>query len=123
MRKVLFTITFLLSLIATTISAQDLIVTEKGDSLNCKITKEQNDYIFFTYKDGDEIRSTLLKVGQIKYYEKYFYTLAEVPTDKLEDTDKYSRLRVAGHGGWSYLTGIIGEDVPPDHSSPAAREV
>ncbi len=43
----------LLAVIANSIVAQDLIITSEGDSINCKITKVKNDFVYFTFKHND----------------------------------------------------------------------
>jgi hypothetical protein len=98
----------------TNVRSQDLIVTEKGDSLNCKITQIKSKYIYFTFKYENEIRNTLLPLGQIKYYKKKFYSKSEVPIDKLKNVNAdYQKLRIGFFGGWSYMTGKISDKNPP----------
>lgn len=95
------------------IKAQDLIVTEKGDSLNCKITRIKSDYIHFTFKYENEIRHTLLHVGQIKFYKEGFFAKAEVPVDKVKKVSgNYQKLRFGVYGGWSYITAKVNPKVP-----------
>ena len=96
-----------------TVDAQDLIVTGKGDSLNCKITKIKSDYIYFTFKYENEIRNTLLPVGQIKFYKKDFFAKAEVPIEKVKGFNmNYQRFRIGFFGGWSYMTAQVSSNVP-----------
>jgi len=96
-----------------TAKSQDLIVTAKGDSLNCKITKIKPDFIHFTFKYENEIRNTLLPPGQIKYYKQNFYSTAEVPVDKIKNVDgDYQKVRFGFFGGWSYRTAKVGSDIP-----------
>lgn len=97
----------------TSVRAQDLIVTDKGDSLNCKITKIGNDFIHFTFKYENEIRNTLLPVRQIKFYKKDCYTKPEVPADKIKNADgNYQKFRVGIYGGWSNRTAKVSNSVP-----------
>jgi hypothetical protein len=97
-----------------TVLSQDLIVTDKGDSLNCKITKIKNDFIYFTFRFENEIRNTLLPVRQIKFYKKDFFSIPDVPPDKVKNVDgNYQKLRIGGYGGWSYMTGKISSNVHP----------
>jgi outer membrane protein W len=93
---------------------QDLIITQKGDSLNCKITSIKNNYIYFTFKYNNEIRNTLLPVDKVKFYKKDFYDNAEVPPDKIKNIGQYQRFRMGGSAGWSYMTAKINENVPAD---------
>jgi hypothetical protein len=93
--------------------AQDLIVTEKDDSLNCKITQIKSNYIYFTFKYENEIRNTLLPAGQIKYYKKGFFSKSELPADKIKSVKgNYQKLRIGIYGGWSYMTAKVGSEVP-----------
>lgn len=114
MRLFLTTVLFF-ALLDNVVKAQDLIVTAKGDSLNCKITKLKNDFIHFTFKYENEIRNTLLPVGQVKFHQKDFYSHVEVPADKIKNLDgNYQKFRIGGYGGWSYLTAKVSDNVPPN---------
>ncbi|MDD5570867.1 MAG: hypothetical protein PHD97_06885 [Bacteroidales bacterium] len=97
-----------------TAKTQDLIVTDKGDSLNCKITKIKSDYIYFTFKYENEIRNTLLPLSQVKFYKKDFYSRSEVPAEKLKNKLKYKKVKISAYGGWSYMTGTLSSDIPDD---------
>ena len=96
-----------------TAKSQDLIVTDKGDSLNCKITQIKSDFIHFTFKYENEIRNTLLPVGQIKFYKKDFFAKPEVPPDKIKNVNgNYQKFRICAYGGWSYMTAKVSSNVP-----------
>jgi hypothetical protein len=97
-----------------TAKSQDLIVTNKGDSLNCEITKIKSDYIYFTFKYENEIRNTLLPVSQVKFFKKNFYTHSEIPIEKLKKNNNYQKVKISAFGGWSYLTGKLSNKVPDD---------
>jgi len=85
------------------LQAQDLIVTNNGDSINCKITKITKDYVHFTFKHNEEIRNTLLPTNQITTQQKNYFSVSELPTNyALKDI--YPRIRVAIDGGWQYRT-------------------
>jgi hypothetical protein len=94
--------------------SQDLIVTNEGDSVNCKITKVKADNIYFTFKHKDEIRSTLLPVSNIRNHQFDYYQQGEVPKDKVVGYINYQRLRVAVNGGYSYNPAKVGSNVPSD---------
>lgn len=94
---------------------QDLIVTNKGDSINCKINKERGDFIHFTFSHDQEIRETLLQKSQIKTYSKGYFPKSEIPTNyklHLQDDEK---IRVAVNGGYSYRFAEISESVPSEY--------
>jgi outer membrane protein W len=97
------------------VSAQDLLVTSDGDSVNCKITQIKGEYIYFTFKSQKEVRNTFLPVGQIKSYQYGFYNPSSVKSQKPQMTidfkPKYTHWRVAANGGWSYRTAPIDKDV------------
>jgi len=86
---------------------QDLIVTTEGDSINCKITKAEPDYIYFTFKHKGEMRNTLLSVAQVKTYTYNYYSNSEVPSESSVTNFPYPRFRAAINGGWSYRTAKI----------------
>lgn len=112
MRNILI-IAFLI-FIANTIYSQDLIVTNDGDSINCKITKVKTDNIYFTFKHKDEIRSTLLPKSSVKTYQFQYYQTSEVPKEKVVGYENYQHFRLAVNGGYSYQTAKIAESVPSD---------
>ena len=107
---------FLLCLIAiiNSMSAQDLVVTSDGDSINCKITKVEKHHIYFTFKYNEEIRNTLFAIADIKNYQYNFYSTNEVPGGMVLKNKDYSRIRFGIQGGYSYLTAPVSESVPPD---------
>lgn len=109
----------LLLILLTTIScanvySQDLIVTNEGDSINCKITKLKNDFIYFTFIHKDEIRNTLLPVSQIKHHEWDFYETNGAAGISYTPERNYPTIRVALNGGFSYQIAKIHEGVPAD---------
>jgi hypothetical protein len=96
--------------------AQDLIVTAKGDSLNCKITEIGTDNIYFTFKYKDKIRNTLVSVSDVTSYQTGYYQPAEVFSDKIPGNRNYPRFRFAVSGGLSYRIGRLSENVSPSES-------
>ncbi len=97
---------------------QDLLVTEKGDSLNCKITKIKNDYVYFTFSHEGEVRNTLLLKTQVKYYQYNYYVKPEVlPHQMTSYKPEYPHWRLAFNGGWSYRLASL-----PDGLSSAEKE-
>jgi len=112
MRKLL--ILGILIFVSNSIFSQDLIVTNDGDSINCKITKVKTDNIYFTFKHKDEIRSTLLPVSNIKTHQFDYFQTSEVPKDKVVGYKNYQHFRIAINGGYSYQTAKVAESVPSD---------
>ena len=85
------------------VSAQDLLVTADGDSLNCKITKMKSDYVYFTFSHQDEVRNTLLPKSQVKYYQHNFYGTSDVQPHQITfSKPEFSHWRFAVNAGWSY---------------------
>jgi len=104
----------LLIFISSSIYSQDLIVTNEGDSINCKITKVKIDIIYFTFKHKDEIRSTLLPMSGIQTHQFNYFQTSEVPKDKVVGYENYQHFRIAINGGFSYQTAKVAESVPSD---------
>jgi hypothetical protein len=104
----------LLVFLANSLNSQDLIVTNEGDSINCKITGLKKDHIYFSFKHKDEIRSTLLSVKDIKEHQFNYFKETEVPDDKVIGFVNDERLRIAINGGYSYQTAKIADGVPAD---------
>jgi hypothetical protein len=96
----------------TSVKGQDLIVTNRGDSVNCKITKIEHDYIYFTYKYQNEVRNSLFARDQIKRYQQDYYEVAEVLPEEVKTFQKkFQKIRIGAFGGFSYLTAQV-TDVP-----------
>jgi hypothetical protein len=112
MRKLLFLA--VLTFVSNSIFSQDLIVTNEGDSINCKITKVKKDNIYFTFKHKDEIRSTLLPMTSVKVHQSDYYQISEVPEEKVMGYENYQHFSFAVNGGYSYQTAKVSEIVPSD---------
>ena len=96
------------------LAAQDLIVTNEGDSINCKITKIKTDHIYFTFKHKGEIRNTLIPVAIVKEHLFDYYQIGEVPAEKVTVLKNYPRFRFSINGGISYMPAKISETIPSD---------
>nr|NQU90034.1 hypothetical protein [Bacteroidota bacterium] len=116
MKRVHLIIVFLL--LSKLILSQDLIVTPNGDSINCKITKITNDFIFFFYRDNDDIRNTLLPSDKVKLYARGFYRQNVISDGTVVKNrtlvDDFPRFRMALNGGWSYRTAKLSDAIPSD---------
>ena len=87
-------------------SAQDLLVTVDGDSINCKITKVKEDYIYFIFSHQGEVRNTLLPREQVTDFQNDFYETAVVQPDQIAGyKSKFPHWRLAASGGWGYRLG------------------
>lgn len=107
-------ILILLISMANSVFSQDLIVTNSGDTINCKITKVKTDNIYFTFKHKDEIRSTLLPMSNVKRHQFNFFQTSEVPKEKVIRPENFQHFRIAVNSGYSYQTAKVAESVPSD---------
>ena len=117
MKKVYILIFSLLFAFPSLFYAQDLIVTNNGDSLNCKITEMKNEEVYFTYKHNGELISTWLRLDRVKHCQFNFFENAEVPVGKILAKKIYPRFRVALHGGAGYQTARLHSNLSDDLKS------
>ncbi len=94
--------------------SQDLIVTNEGDTINCKITKVKKDVIYFISMQNDELRSNIMHWSKIKAHQFNYFKYSEVPLDKIVTNNKYQNLRLAFNIGYGYQTAKISESVTSD---------
>ncbi|RNI23670.1 hypothetical protein [Rufibacter latericius] len=112
MKKLLFFLFLMLGF--RSLQAQDLIVTQDGDSLNCKISKVAKDKIYFTFVHKDEVRKTLLMRSLIKQYQYNFYSTSALPEEyELTNAEVFPRLRVGISGGYSFRTASVQDGLDP----------
>ncbi len=97
--------------------AQDLIVTNDGDSIHCKITKIKGGNIYFAFRYENENRKTLLPKSKVSDYTKNFFKTSEVESAKEKANEDFRRFRFAVNSGFSYQTAKINEDIPDDFKS------
>lgn len=116
MQTILSNCLFSLALLffALSINAQDLIVTKEGDSLNCKITKIEQDQITFIFKKDDGIRKTLIPIGNVNHYQYKYYETSELPTSVTGGNKDYPHFRAALNAGLSYRLAKVADGVPSD---------
>lgn len=96
------------------ISAQDLLVTVDGDTLNCKITKIKDNYLYFTFTHQNEVRNTLLPQEQVRYYQyNYYNTFSIQPNQIVGYKPEFSHWRIAVNGGWSYRLSPVANGLTP----------
>ncbi len=100
MRKVLLLMGILLA--GNYINAQDLLVIQ-GDSLNCKITKENRTYIYFTFRHGSEVRNTLIEKSKVMDMQRGFYAQPDFDATAISPTPStYKPWRMALSVGVGY---------------------
>jgi hypothetical protein len=103
------TLLLLFILSAHTVCSQDLIVTLTNDSINCKITQIDAEFIHFDMVYNEEVRSTVLMLSTIKIYEEKFYSNSNLPSQKKSSVE-YPRYHIILSGGASYLLDPIADD-------------
>ncbi|RLD25818.1 MAG: hypothetical protein DRI54_04090 [Bacteroidetes bacterium] len=96
-----------------TVFSQDLIVTLTNDSLNCKITQIESEYVHFNYVYNEEVRNTVLLTATLKTYQENYYKESEIPARRNSNID-YSRFHLIISGGGSYLFEPMLSDVNED---------
>ncbi len=107
-------ISIFVTLYSTSILAQDLIVTIQNDSINCRITKYKDSYIYFTYKNGDDYRSTLLSQDQVEKRELGFFKVDLIPKEKIIGYEEYQKFRFGLDFGISYRLAQPSEELPSE---------
>lgn len=103
-----------LALLCSATYAQDLLVTDTGDTLNCKITKVKPDYIYFSIMQDNDVLNTLLPANRVVLYQKDYFSKREVPVHKLIGFEDFPHFRLAANAGYSYRINKIGDNVPDD---------
>ena len=112
MMKKIFLFTIGLFVIIANLQAQDLIVTNRGDSINCKITKTTKNYVYFTFNYNAEIRNTLLPANQITTQQKGYFSVPELPAN-YRYKNIFPHFRAAIDGGWQYRTAKLASGMEP----------
>jgi len=103
-----------LILFGSLVSAQDLILTLRGDSINAKITQENATKIFFTYKREKEFVRTSLPKHLVKTFRYGYFRVAEVPADDPVLNQVLPRFRGGVYGGWSNRIEAVPANLPPE---------
>ncbi|WP_207433644.1 outer membrane beta-barrel protein [Sabulibacter ruber] len=113
MKKLLLSL--LLMLGCHFLQAQDLVVTYEGDSLNCKITREAKDRLYFTFMYKGAAKNTVLSKHLIRQYQRNYFTDGEIPeTSEYQYSEQaFSRYRLGVSGGWSYRIARTADGLQP----------
>ncbi|MEP7168748.1 MAG: hypothetical protein ABI855_05205 [Bacteroidota bacterium] len=101
MKKIFLVIFLLLNVFA--LSAQDLIVTVDGDSINARILKIKAGYVYFNYKKGKKIINAMLPPDSVGYTQLDFYPYSDVPLKKIITREEVSNWLVGLSGGFSWM--------------------
>lgn len=105
MRRLFFILMLIVS--ANLAKAQDLIITNTNDSLNCRITKVTNDHIYFSYMNNGELRKTLISKSDVKQFTKS--NTGDTGNLSIGNNLQpgYSKFRLAFEGGFSTRLGKV----------------
>ena len=98
--------------ILNSVCAQDLIITHENDSINCKITKMKDDYLYFTFIYNGKNISTLLPTSNIKDFQFDFYKTNNLPQKRVNISKDYPRFRLTAQGGYSYMFQRVDGSLP-----------
>ncbi len=93
---------FFIMLVSWTAMAQDLIVTQEGDSLNCRIIKERKDYVYAAYMEKGKAKLEYFYPALIKGKQKNFYKTVAIPSDVKLHTTEFGKLRLGIKTGWAH---------------------
>jgi hypothetical protein len=112
------TLSLLISLIFSSLGlmAQDLIVTNTGDSLNCKITRRYDGYVYFSYLKDNEAKATLIPIGNITSMVRGYYGGPAIANNILASHEAdYVKWPFRFYAGYSYRVAKVVEQMSPDY--------
>ncbi|MFW5656190.1 MAG: hypothetical protein ACOC0C_01130 [Bacteroidota bacterium] len=110
--SIILSILFLNVLIS---QAQDLIVTDDSDSLNCEITEITPENIYFTFEFEGRNINTLLPRNKILTYKKNYFQIETETITQPMNSSFYHEFRIALEGGFSRRTAKIPDNIPNDY--------
>ncbi|MGB6036813.1 MAG: hypothetical protein WBG42_11140 [Cryomorphaceae bacterium] len=113
------------SLMVGTAFSQDLIVTTDLDSIECKVTKQDAEYVYFSYIKESEVQSVLIPIGDVKELLLGYYEVS-LPIEStgersagsagnripMERTADYTSVHISGSYVFSRRTAPISNDLP-----------
>lgn len=89
------------TLLHLNVFSQDLLIFNNGDSINCKIVKQDSKYVHI--KKGRDSRVHSYQLADIKKTEINYYKVSNINTSNSIDTKPSGFLRISVQGGLSYL--------------------
>lgn len=112
MRYVYYTLFFtLLGVIPA--RSQDLVVSNHGDSLNCRITKIYGGNVYFNYVRAGLLKDSMLTMPQVVYYQiNYFAGGSSSSAGAQKENEFIPRFSAALGGGASYMIRKLPKDLP-----------
>ena len=102
----------MLTLIFGQLNAQDLIVTTKGDSLNCKITKVKSDNIYFTFTNNGNTFNSLLPMSNVDSYQ---YGNQSGDGNVSTPSSDYQKVAFSVTGGYSRRLAKVADNLSSDY--------
>lgn len=107
MKKTLFIM--FVTLIVSNIKAQDLIVTKKGDSINCSVKVDKTKKVLYLGTLwGKHIRWSPIKTKNVKTFSKGFYNLCPaISKGTLERKNNFSRWYFSAELGYGHRLGKL----------------
>jgi hypothetical protein len=106
MRIIIISLIFLI--ISVFAYSQDKIITQRGDTLNCKITKVLDDYIYYSIEENKENRRSIIPMSDVQYYVMASDNKSDKESGKKEKKDfNAANLQLGVNYGGAYRTGKI----------------
>ena len=99
-------------ILTTSVFSQDLVVTNANDSIECKISKVNSDYIYFNYENEGKVESTIIPVNLVVFYEEDFYKNPEIKNEKVDGIKGYEKFRIGVSVGIGLRTAPVSSSVP-----------
>lgn len=89
-------------------------MTTGGDSLNCKITKEDDQYLYFSFKQEGEPKETLITRKDVVSYQRAYFAQPDLSAEEIEKVKAkvFKPVKLGLAGGWGYRTGKLVSDNP-----------
>lgn len=86
--------------------SQDLIITVDNDSIKARITKVDDNFIYYDYKKSGLSRSAQIPKNLVKDQQEDYYTIEK---ERLRKTGKkeFNGFSIQAYGGWSHFTKFI----------------
>lgn len=112
MKKILL---FLICIfISIRLLSQDLIITNYGDSIICKITLVSSENIHFIWKQNNEYSSSSFPRSIIKAYKYNFSPESIIPKEETIKKREFESFQISVDGGFSYELARNPESIPDD---------
>lgn len=100
----------ILMLFVALANSQDLIVTNSGDSINCKITKTAKDFTYFVYNKDSDTSVSLIASNQIASQEKNYFETSELSEYYIKK-ETFPKVRLAADIGGQFRTAKIYDEL------------